>query len=270
MKDAIRVAMVQPKPYPSFDDPRNIGHALLLLEKCRGEKLDMVCFPEYFPYQGERELGAAAREYKTYIVAGLVEEEGGKLYNTATLFDRFGRILGRQRKRNVGALERKQLGVSPGDGVFRAFATDFGKIGLPVCIDLWGQPEAGKQLTDQGVDIVFNISLFPVLRGHWKTGALARAFENFLPVVGVNTASYNSLVEGKRIHQNGGRSFVIQPPRMIDKEDFRRWFRSLDNIQGWVQVELDELEQVHICDVNLSTVRKFRKEFWERFGFQRY
>ena len=57
MKDTIRIAMIQPKPYPSFDDPRNIGHALTLLEKCRGETLDVVCLPEYFPYQGEKGTG---------------------------------------------------------------------------------------------------------------------------------------------------------------------------------------------------------------------
>jgi predicted amidohydrolase len=269
MKDNIRVAIVQPKPFPAFDDPRNLGHALLLLEKCQGEKLDVICLPEYFPYHGEEELAAAAERCNAHIIAGLVEREGDRLYNTAALFDRSGHLLGRQRKRNVGAMERNQLGISPGDGVFRAFPTDFGKIGMPVCIDYWGQPEAAKQVTDQGADIIFNIGIFPVLRGHWKTGALVRAFDNFIPVVGVNTADYNSLAQGKRIHQHGGHSLVIQPPKLLDKEDFRRWFRSLDRIDDWVTTELDELEQMCVVQINLSTVRRFRREFWNRFGFQR-
>jgi predicted amidohydrolase len=269
MKDNIRVAMIQPKPYPAFDDPRNLGHALQLLDRCRGEKLDVICFPDYFPYQGEKELAAAARQHQSCLIAGLVEWEGERLYNTATLFDRSGRLLGRQRKRNVGAMERHHLGVSAGDGVFRVFATDFGKIGMPVCVDLWGQPEAAKQITDLGADIIFNIGIFPVLRGHWKTGALVRAFDNFIPVVGVSTADYNALAQEKRIHQHGGHSVVIQPPKLLDKEDFRRWFRSLDNIESWVTVELDELEQVHIVEVNLSTARRYRREFWNRFGIQR-
>ena len=37
MKDNVRFALIQPKPYPSLDDPRNLGHALQLLERCRGE-----------------------------------------------------------------------------------------------------------------------------------------------------------------------------------------------------------------------------------------
>jgi predicted amidohydrolase len=269
MKDTIRVAIIQPKPYPSFDDPRNVGHALMLLERCRGEKLDIVCFPEYFPYHGERELGTAARQLNTYIIAGLVEADGERLYNTATLIDRSGRLLGRQRKRNLGVLEREQLGITPGDGLFRTFATDFGKIGMPVCIDFWGQPEAGKQLADQGVDIVVNISIFPILCGHWKHGALVRAFDNFMPVVGVNTADYNAIINGRRIHQHGGKSFVIQLPKVLDREDFQRWFRSLDTITDWIKMELDPLEQMSVVEVDLRTARRFRREFWGRFGFQR-
>jgi predicted amidohydrolase len=269
MKDNIRVAIIQPKPYPAFEDPRNIGHAILQMEKLRNEELDVICFPEYFPYHGEKELAASARQYKAYLIAGLVEAEGDHLYNTATLFDPTGRILGRQRKRNVGALERNQLGISPGDGVFRTFPTDFGKIGLPVCIDFWGQPEAAKQITNQGADIIFNIGIFPVLRGHWRTGSLVRAFDNFMPVVGVNTADYNALIDGRRVHQHGGHSMIIQPPKMLDKEDFRRWLRGADTIEEWVTLELDELEQASVAEINLSTARRFRQEFWNRFGFQR-
>ena len=202
-------------------------------------------------------------------MAGLVESEGDRLYNTATLFDRSGRIFGRQRKRNLGVLEREQMGISPGDGVFRAFTTDFGKIGITVCIDFWGQPEAGKTACRPGVDIIFNIAIFPILRGHWKQGALVRAFDNFVPVVGVNTADYNALINGRRIHQHGGQSFVIQLPKVLDREDFRRWFKGLDATDDWVRTELDQLEQIHIVEVDLRTARRFRREYWDRFGFQR-
>lgn len=269
MKDTIRVAIIQPKPYPSFDDPRNIGHALQLLEKCQGEDLDVICLPEYFPFLGEREIGAAARKYNSYIIAGMIEEDGPVRFNTATLFSRAGRIVGRQRKFNVGALEREKLGISPGDGVFRGFSTDFGKIGMPVCIDLWGQPEAARQLTEQGVDVIFNICVFPLLRGHWKTGALVRAFDNFMPMVGVNTADYNALFGEKRVHQFGGGSFILQPPKMFDKDDFQKWARGLNDITNWVQAEFDELEQVQIGEVNLLTPRRLRSVFFNRFGFQR-
>ena len=269
MKDNIRIAIVQPKPYPSVEDPRNIGHALQLMERCRGEELDVICFPEYFPFLGDREMGSAARKFNSYVIAGIIEEEGGKRYNTATLYNRAGRVAGRQRKFCVGALERDRVGISPGDGVFRAFETDFGKIGIPVCIDFWGQPEAGRQLSSQGVDIIFNPGIFPILRGHWKTGALVRAFDNFVPVVGINTADFNAVFGEKRVHQYGGGSFILQPPKMLDRDDFNRWAKGLDTIENWVLAELDELEQVYIAEVNLTAAKRFRIEFFNRFGFKR-
>ena len=269
MKNTIRVAIMQAKPYSAFDDPKNLGHALMLMDRLRGEALDAICFPEYFPFQGEEDLAAAAKRAGAYLIAGLVEEEEGKLYNTATLFDREGRLAGRQRKRNVGAMERDLMGISPGDGEFRVFPADFGNLGMPVCIDFWGQPEAARDLVDQGADVIFNPSIFPLLRGHWKTGALVRAFDNFLPVVGVNTADYNLKLGKRRIHQHGGRSFVIHPPRMLDREDFQRWFRSLDHLHHWVQTELEALEEVRVVEVELGVCRKFRREFWNRFGIGR-
>lgn len=270
MKDNIRIALIQPKPYPLLEDPRNLGHALQLLQKCPGDELDVVCLPEYFPALGEREIGAAARRLNCYVIAGMIEEEGAKRYNTALLFNRAGRPVGRQRKFSVGPVERERIGISPGDGVFRVFETDFGKVGIPVGIDFWGQPEAGRQLSYQGVDVVFNPSGFSALRGHWKTGGLVRAFDNFVPVVGINTADYNAMFGDKRVHRYGGGSFIIQPPRMIDKDDFNRWARSIDNIENWTVLELDELEQVHVADVNLSSAGRFRTEFFNRFGFKKF
>ena len=176
MKDNIRIAIIQPKPYPSFDDPRNIGHALQLMEKCRGEELDVICFPEYFPFLGERELGSAARKFNSYLIAGMVEEEGGKRYNTATLFNRAGRVVGRQRKFNVGALETREawnlFGRWSVPGLYNRFRKDRHS-GLHRFL---GTAGSGRQLADQGVDIVFNS---PALSGP------ARSLENRLPGAGL-------------------------------------------------------------------------------------
>ncbi len=266
MKSLIRVAIIQPKPYPSYDDPRNTAHALFLLEQCKGKNLDVICFPEYFPFYGETELSNAARRLKSYIIAGLVEEEDGYYFNTATLFDRNGRILGRQRKRCVGSLERKLFNITPGDGIYKAFVTDFGKIGIPVCIDFWGYSEAAIQLAKQEVDIIFNPSIFPILRDHWKYGALVRAFEHFVPVVGVNTASFNAFYKDKKIHHFGGASFVINPPKILDKDHFNRWVRGLNDLESWIQLELEDIECVKIVEIDFRTCNDFRLAFKQRFG----
>ncbi|MEE9122072.1 MAG: carbon-nitrogen hydrolase family protein [Syntrophobacteria bacterium] len=269
MKDTVRVALIQGKPYPELDNPRNVGHAIRLLEKCRGKDVDLACLPEYFPWAGDEILADMAKKLRCYIVAGLVEEVGDNRFNTATLFDRSGTIVGRQRKANLSTMERRHLGIVPGDSTYKVFDTEFGKIGLPVSLDFWGQPGAARMLTDNGADLIINQSIFPILKAHWKQSALVRAFDNFIPVVGINTAGFNSRVGGRVYRHHGGNSIIIQPPRLVSRDDFTLWLRSLDSLEGWVKVELDEREQVYFGEVDLGTTRKFRTELWHRLGIQR-
>jgi predicted amidohydrolase len=203
-------------------------------------------------------------------VAGLVEDFKDKRFNTATLFDRRGQIVGRQRKANLGEMERRHFGVVPGDGTCRVFDTDFARVGLAVAIDFWGQPEAARTLTDMGADLIINQAMFPILRGYWKNGALVRAFDNFIPVVGINTADFNCRVNGRVYRQNGGGSIIVQPPTLVSEGDFTLWLRSLDSLEGWVTVELDKREQVYFGEVDLGTTQRFRAELWHRLGFRRH
>jgi predicted amidohydrolase len=269
MKDNIRVALVQGKPYPDLDDPRNVGHAMRLLDHCREKGVDIACLPACFPWSSGETLTEVARSLQCYLVAGLLEVTGGKRFNTATLFDRRGRLVGQQRQVTVGAAERQHLAIASGEASYRAFDTDFGRVGLPVGIDFWGQPDAARAITEQGADLIINSSIFSVLLGHWKAAALTRALENFVPVVGINAADFNLRLGGRVHHQHGGRSLIIQPPRLINKDDFRIWLRSLDSLEGWVTLMLDKREQVAFGDVDLATARRFRGEFWRQLGIER-
>ena len=70
MGDVVRVALMQMKPYPELDDPRNVGHAIRLLEQCRGKGVDVACLPEYFPWSGEEALAEMARKVSICPVDG--------------------------------------------------------------------------------------------------------------------------------------------------------------------------------------------------------
>ncbi|MGD8371330.1 MAG: carbon-nitrogen hydrolase family protein [Syntrophobacterales bacterium] len=269
MKDSVRIAIIQAKPYPELDDPRNVGHAIRLLEQCQGKGLDVACLPEYFPWAGEEILADMARKLRCYITAGLVEDVGNRRYNTATLFDRNGSIVGRQRKVNPGLMERRHLGIVPSENNWNVFDTDFARLGLPLCIDFWGQPEAARALTDRGADLIINQGIFPRLRAHWKHGVLVRAFDNFIPVVGINSTDFNCRVDDRVYRQYGGGSIIVQPPKLVSDADFRLWLRSLDSLEDWITLELDEREQVHFGEVDLGTTRRFRSELWRHLGFQR-
>ena len=261
----VKIILIQARPAARLESRENLTRALELLERCQGQGADLICFPEYFPFSGEEELGAAARSLGAYIVAGLVEEEEGKRYNTATLLNRQGQVQGRQRKHTVGSLERRGFGVVPGDS-WQALDTDFGRLGLPVCIDFWGQPEAARRLAAQGADLIVNPAIFPILRGHWLTGARARAFDYYLPVVGVNTAAAVAEIAGRRYPLQGGRSFAIQPPAPADPQELAQQVRQWDDLRDWVVVQGDESETLLTIHLDLAGARHWRPVIRQRFG----
>jgi len=260
-----KVLIIQPRPAARLESPENLALALRLLEGCRGQGADLICFPEYFPFSGEAELARAARELGAYLVAGLVEEAPGGRYNTATLFDRKGRLAGRQRKVTLGALEVRGFGVTSGRG-WQALDTDFGRLGLGVCIDFWGQPEAARQLSAQGVDLVVNPSIFPILRSHWKTGAMVRCFDYYLPVVGVNTAGFVAEIAGRPYAMQGGGSFALQPPAPPDEKELARLIRTWDDLASWSILEGADEEAIYPVHLDLDGVRRCRPWIFERFG----
>lgn len=262
-----RIVIIQPCPDSRLDSRENLTRALKLLDRCRDHNADLICFPEYFPFWGEEELAREARRLQAYIVAGLMERAGSTHYNTATLFDRQGNLQGRQRKRNLGNLERRGFDVAPGDG-WQVMDTDMGRIGMPVCIDFWGQPDAARELAAQGADLIVNPSIFPILRGHWQIAALVRAFDYYLPVVGVNTADFEAEIAGRRYPMQGGGSFTIQPLVPRDKKDLSHRVGIWDDLHDWVVSKGGSTETILACDLDLAGPRHWRPILFQRFGIQ--
>ena len=261
----VNILLIQPQPVPQLDSPDNVRLAQTLLAQCRGRGADLICFPEYFPFHGETELARAARDLEAYVVAGLVAEHQGRRHNTATLFDRRGNLVGRQPKITVSNLEQRGYGVTPGEA-FQVLETDFGRLGLPVCIDFWGQPKAARQLAAQGADLIVNPSIFPILRGHWPMGALTRAFDYYLPVVGVNTAAFTAEIAGRPYAMQGGRSFAIQPPAPPDARALSQLVRIWDDLHHWIVLTGGEGQEILAVSLDLEGARRWRPEIRERFG----
>lgn len=93
---------------------------------------------------------AAARRHHAYIVAGVAERVGQKLFNSAVLIGPGGHI-GTFRKMHLWAAEN--LFFEPGDLGFPVYATPLGRIGMLICYDGWF-PEAYRLCALQGADIV--------------------------------------------------------------------------------------------------------------------
>ncbi len=97
-------------------------------------------------------ISKIAKQYNMYVIAPIYEVDGDKVYNTAVVFDRTGKIIGKHRKTLLPVMETWL--VSVGDE-FEVFETDFGNIAIATCWELF-YPEISTIYALKGADIIFN------------------------------------------------------------------------------------------------------------------
>jgi len=188
-----RVRVVTTRIRQSWDTTvrDNLELMAKVLDEAGREKPDVVLLTEFFPEHGVKgtvhdrsepipgpvtdALARKAREYNTNIIAGMLELDGGKTYDTAVLIDREGRVAGKYRKTHLPLAEVED-GETPGSD-YPVFDTDFGRIGILICWD-FVFPETFRILRLEGADIVFlPIAGDPGAR-HFDTITRARALDN--------------------------------------------------------------------------------------------
>jgi predicted amidohydrolase len=142
---------------------------------------------EPIPGPSTKRIGAKARQYHMYIVAGLTEQVGSEIYNTAVLIDRFGNLAGKYRK---VFLPREEIegGLTPGDA-WPVFDTDFGRIGIMICWDN-EYVDGARAMALKGAEI-----LFVPAAGGYLTLLKARALENHLYVVSSGYGVESSIID---------------------------------------------------------------------------
>jgi len=167
-----------------------------VLDQAGREKPDAILLTEFFPERGVQGtahdrsepipgpatevLARKAREYNSYVIAGMLELDSGKTYDTAVLIDRQGRIAGKYRKTHLPLAEVED-GETPGNE-YPVFDTDFGRIGILICWDLIF-PETFRIMRLEGAEIVFlPVAGDPGAR-HWDTVTRARALDNGIYLV---------------------------------------------------------------------------------------
>ena len=83
-------------------------------------------------------MSAKAKQHRMYVAGGIVrkDEKADRVYNTAPLLDRDGKLVGMYDKIHPYSPEINEQGITPG-GEVRVFQTDFGKVGFMICYDGW-------------------------------------------------------------------------------------------------------------------------------------
>lgn len=90
------------------------------------------------PGADSERIAALARKYAIMISIGLDEKDGGRLYDSAILVDKTGRLLWKHRKINVlPELMDPPYSAGSADDI-GVVETEFGRIGVLVCADTFG------------------------------------------------------------------------------------------------------------------------------------
>lgn len=112
-----------------------------------------------------------AKKYNTYIVINFHEkDEDERIYNTSVLIDRNGEIAGKYRKTHISFNEFEN-GVTAGSEL-PVFDTDFGRIGILICWDVYF-PEPARVLAEKGAELIVISTA-----GNPPHRHIARAMEN--------------------------------------------------------------------------------------------
>lgn len=244
MKTILKVGFVQ-QACGSLDAEENLADSIRGIREAAALNAELVVLPELHrgPYFCQTEdcdqfdqaetipgpttdvLGDLARELNVVIVASLFERRAPGLYhNTAVVFERDGRLIGKYRKMHIpddpGYYEKFYF--TPGDLGFTPVSTSVGRLGVLVCWDQW-YPEAARLMALAGADML----LYPTAIGWnpdddegeqqrqlqaWITVQRGHAVANGLPVIACNRIGQEPDPSGQsRGIQFWGNSFAAGP-----------------------------------------------------------
>ncbi len=243
------------------DKKANLEKASSMIADGTGNNADFIILPEMFncPYSNDKfieyaeeekdsytlnKISKLAEANNVYILAGSIpEREDDKIFNTSYLFDKKGQIIAKHRKMHLFDIDVKdkitfkESDVLTAGDEFTIADTEFGKIGIGICYDV-RFVELARIMVENGAMILIYPGAFNMTTGpaHWELLFRARALDNQVFCIGVapalNTdASYHSY----------GHSIVTNP-----------W--------GEVISQADENENLIICEIDLSEIKKIREE----------
>lgn len=266
----MKIAILQTKVFA--EKGKNIRQLEEILASGKTEEADLVTLPEMFacPYEtgnfplyAEAEggpswqaLSALAKKNGIYLSAGSMPEavkaksekaespsEKYRVYNTAYVFDREGKQIGKHRKAHLfdinvegGQCFKESDTLSPGERI-GCFDTEFGKIGLCICYD-FRFPETARLMALDGAKVILVPAAFNMTTGpaHWELMFRQRAVESQCYVIGTAPAR-----DPDSSYISWGHSIAVDP-----------W--------GTILTQMDEKEGIRIIEIDLDYADKVRRE----------
>lgn len=141
----------------------------------------------------------AARHHVWLLPGTLFEKTDDGIYNTASVIDPHGNVVGRYRK--MFPFLPYEEGVHPGDRFLVFDIPDVGRFGVSICYDMWF-PETSRTLAALGAEVILHPSMTPTIDREVELAiARATAATNQCFLVDVNGAGDGGT----------GRSIVVGP-----------------------------------------------------------
>ena len=193
----VRVATTRTRPATNSTVEANLRAIGALIDRAAAEKPDLIVLTENpadrgtgKPVQETAEpvpggpttalLAEKARQHKTWLCMSMHEAAQGLTYITAVLVGRDGRIAATYRKSHLPLCEAEE-GITPGSQYVVA-DTDFGRVGLLVCWDIWF-PEPARILRLKGAEMIVLPIAGDGAARHWDVTTRARALDNSVYLV---------------------------------------------------------------------------------------
>lgn len=202
----MRIALAQLNPIMG-DIEKNLQLARKARLQAKAQKADLIVFSELFISgyppedlvlkpsftktceQAVLELAQDTLDGGPGVIIGLPLHREGKIYNSVMVLDQ-GTCLGERYKvdlPNYGEFDEKRIfscGPMPEPLKYRGIS-----LGLPICEDIWNDPNFSKHLTDQGAQLLIVINGSPYSRHKPAKRAFvaaAQAHNSQLPLIYVN------------------------------------------------------------------------------------
>ena len=231
----------------------NFAKAKQLVRDAMANRPDVLVLPEtwntgFFPKEHlaeladrdcarvRRELGALAAELHVNLAAGSVANvRGGKVYNTACVFDREGNCVAEYDKTHLFTPMGEHVYFTPGDHLCR-FRLDGQDCALLICYDI-RFPEQYRLMASSGADAFLIAADFTKATGerHWEALLRTRAIENGCYVLAANQCGQKARFEAY------GHSMIIAP-------------------DGEILAEADDTPQVLIAELDPEVLERTRNE----------
>ncbi|WP_313713372.1 N-carbamoylputrescine amidase [Pseudomonas sp.] len=247
----------------SWNLPDNLDRAEQLVRQAAADGAQVILLQELFatpyfcieqdhrhqalaePYPNSpilQRFAALAGELGVVLPLSWYERAGNAFFNSLTVADADGQLLGVYRKTHIpnaiGYQEKEYF--SPGDTGFKVWDTAFGRLGIGICWDQWF-PETARCLALMGAEVL----LFPTAigsepgcaaldsRDHWQVAMRGHAAANLLPVVAANRVGVEVADSDESLRMRFyGSSFICDHKGALlaeaDRDSSGIWLHDLD------------------------------------------